>query len=95
MSAFRIAVAALLALCAVPVAVMAVAWLLAAMSGCPLQFETPHVCSLAAWDIGWLLDGLVPFGVWGALTFGAGVYIFAGWVSVELAVIVLSAVRRG
>jgi len=46
-------------------------------------------------DIGWLLDILLQIGVWGALTFGVGAYIFAGWVLIELAAIVLSTLRRG
>jgi len=32
--------------------------------------------------------------VLGAVTFGAGVYVFATWVTVELAAIVLNALRR-
>jgi hypothetical protein len=40
------------------------------------------------------LDILLQFGVLGALSFGAGVYIFAAWVLVELAAVVLSNLRR-
>jgi len=89
MKPFRIIVAALLIGCAIPIAVMALAWAVAAVSGCPVQYKMPHVCTLASMDIGWVLDSLLQFGVWGAITFGAAVYIFAGWVFVELAAIVL------
>jgi hypothetical protein len=95
MWAFRIIVAVLLAACAVPIVVLGVAWRLAAAAGCALQFETAHTCALGGTDIGWLLDTLLMFGVWGALSFGLGVYIFAVWVIVELAAIVLGALRSG
>jgi len=95
MKTFRIIVAVSLLVCAVPVVVLAAAWALSAASGCTLQFETPHACTLGALDIGWLLDSLLQFGVWGALTFGLGVYVFAAWVLVEIAAIVLRALRRG
>jgi hypothetical protein len=93
MKVIRIVVAILLVASTVPIAVFGLAWAVAAASGCPLQFETRHICTAASLDIGWLLDGLVHFGVLGALTFGLGVYVFAGWVAVELAAIVLGALR--
>jgi len=95
MRAFRIVIAGLLVGCAVPIAVFAAAWAMSVVSGCTLQFKEPHVCSFAAMDIGWLLDELVRIGVWGALTFGLGVYLFAAWVLVELGAIVLVSLRRG
>jgi hypothetical protein len=93
MKVFRIVVAIVLAACTVPIAIFGLAWAGSAVSGCPLQFETRHICSVASLDIGWLLDGLVHFGVLGALTFGLGVYVFAGWVAVELAAIVVGALH--
>jgi len=95
MKAFRITIVVILAVCALPIAVFIAAWATSAASGCALQFEEPHVCALSAMDIGWLLDALVRIGVWGALTFGLGVYVFAGWVMIELAAIVLRTFRRG
>jgi hypothetical protein len=95
MTVLRLAVAAVLVACALPIFAIALALAVSQMSGCPLQFEGPHVCIVAAQEIGWLLDGLLQFGVWGALTFGLGIYVFAAWVLVELAAIVLGAMRRG
>jgi len=95
MKVLRIVVAVSLALCAVPIVVLAVTWALSAVSDCPLQFKGPQVCFLGPMDIGWLLDILLQIGVLGALTFGVGAYIFAGWVLIELAAIVLSTLRRG
>jgi len=95
MKALRIVIAGLLVGCAAPVAVFAAAWAMSAISGCTLQFKEPHVCSFAAMDIGWLLDEAVRIGVWGALTLGLGVYLFAAWTLVELGIVVLISLRRG
>jgi hypothetical protein len=94
MKVLRIVVAVSLILCTVPIAVLAATWALSAVSDCPLQFKGPQVCFLGPLNIGWLLDILLQFGVLGALSFGAGVYVFAGWVLVELAAVVLSNLRR-
>jgi len=94
MKVFRVAVAIVLVVCALPIAVFAFAWVISAVGGCTLQFEAAHVCTLGRLDVGWLLDALLPIGVLGAVTFGAGVYVFAAWVTVELAAIVLNALRR-
>lgn len=94
MKLIRIATAALLALCGVPVASLAAAWASAAAGGCALQFEVPNACSFGAIATGPLLDALVGLGVWGALTAGLGAYVFAGWVLLELAAITLGAIGR-
>jgi hypothetical protein len=94
MKAFRITIATILGFCAVPIAALAAAWTITASCGCTLQWEAPHVCHLGAADISWLLDGLVRLGVWGALTAGLAAYVFAAWVMVELAALVLSGLRR-
>ncbi len=94
MRAFRIIVAALLAACAVPIVLFGLAWLLSAVNGCPLEFKERHVCTFASMNIGGLLDILVQYGVFGALTFGLGTYVFAGWVFVELAVVIVRSLRR-
>ena len=95
MKAFRVLIAALLVACALPALILAAAWVASAASGCPLQLEAPHACRLGALEIGGMLDALVQAGVWGALTLGLGAYIFAAWVMVELAAIVLANLRRG
>lgn len=95
MRTFRVIAAILLVACVVPIVVLGFAWGLAEVSGCTLQLEAPHTCALGGADIGWLLDTLLAFGVWGALSFGLGVYVFAGWVIVELVAIVLRALRSG
>jgi hypothetical protein len=95
MKVLRIVVAVSLILCTVPIAVLAATWALSAVSDCPLQFKGPQVCFLGPLNIGWLLDILLQFGVLGALSFGAGVYVFAGWVLVEIGAIVLVSLRRG
>ncbi len=95
MRVFRIAVAVLLIACALPIAVLASAWVISAVGGCTLQFEEAHVCRLGDLEVGWLLDDLLPIGLLGALTCGLGAYVFAAWVMVELAALLLNALRRG
>jgi len=95
MKAIRLTVATLLIACAVPVSLLATAWAASKASGCALQFDEPHVCRFASTDIGWLLDALTRFGVWGALTLGLGAYVFAAWVLVELVAIIHDGLRRG
>lgn len=94
MRAFRIAIALLIAACAVPVLVLALAAGIAAAGGCRLQFETATTCTIAGMDAGWLIDRLLPFGAWGALTSGLAVYLFALWVIAELVAIVRRGLRR-
>lgn len=93
MRAFRALLAVLVAACLVPVAVFGLAYAAAALAGCAVDFEADTVCFVGGADVGWLIDRLVGFGVYGALTWGVAVYLFAGWVLFELCLIVFNRPR--
>lgn len=93
MRAARALLAVLVVACLVPIAVLGLTYGAAALAGCAVHFEAATVCFVGGGDVGWLIDRLVEFGVYGALTWGVAVYLFAGWVLLELCLIVFRRAR--
>jgi hypothetical protein len=88
MRVLRAIAALLICLCVVPVVVFILAWRVAVVVSCEIAFKSDTVCHVGSLKLDWLIDRLTDFGVFGTITSGLAVYIFAGWVFVELGVIV-------
>ena len=85
----RILVAGSLVLCVIPILLLGLALLGAELAHCEIDFKVETHCQVGSFDIGPVIDSQIRVGVFGMLTAGIGAYIFASWVLLELAVMIL------
>lgn len=85
----RILVAGSLVLCVIPILILGLALLGVEVAQCEIDLKAETHCQVGSFDIGPIIDSQIRIGVFGLLTAGIGAYIFASWVLLELAVMIL------